>query len=118
MLSLVFAVDIAFYLFMKLYTKSTYVLNANVFYFSLGLIVFYLGTQVFTKNANTKIDYLNDNIKTRITFIYKMVLMVFYYLLIMQFFTEQYASHVSYWVQVVFWLFIASRTNIFYKKSC
>lgn len=51
------------------------------------------------------------------TSFYIMLLMVFYYPLIMQFFTEQYASHVSYWVQVVGWLYLASCTNIFYKRS-
>ena len=60
--------------------------------------------------------YIYRNAHAKKTSFWIMLLMIFYYPLIMQFFTEQYASHVSYWLQTTFWLYIACNTRILYRE--
>ena len=55
--------------------------------------------------------------KTLKSSFWAVILCIFYYPLIMHFFTEQYASHVSYWIQVFIWVYIATNTTLLYKMN-
>lgn len=76
LLSLEFTIDIAFYLFMKVLTHSKYTLEITTFYFTFGLIVFYIGTLIFTKNVTINIETLKDTTPKIITLIYKLFLLI------------------------------------------
>ena len=76
LLTLVFVVDIGFYLFMKILTRSNYSLEISTFYYTFGLILFYIGTMISTKNANISITPLIDNEKKKTTLIYKIFLLI------------------------------------------
>lgn len=76
LLVLVFVVDIGFYLFMKIITHSKYTLETSTFYFTFGLILFYLGTFISTNNVNIIIKPLVDSNMKKITMIYKMFILI------------------------------------------
>lgn len=74
-LSLEYVIVLAFYIFMKLLTNSKYDLEITTFYFTLGLIVFYVGTVITTKNKIIKIETLRDATLKKITSLYKFFLL-------------------------------------------
>ena len=114
LLSLVFTVDIAYYLFMKILTNSKYTLETSTFYFTLGLIVFYIGTIVTTGKEKISIDILTDNTKKNVTMAYKIFLLIQFVILV--FFIVNVVNDARVIEKTVFNLIMATRRYEYDEK--